>query len=270
LKAWGSLDLVAALIQETARDAVLPRFRQLRSDEIEQKLAPDGKNDLVTVVDRDVEDRLTRALTALVPAMVIGEETSHGSPELLDLIHTDAPLWIVDPIDGTRNFAKGSDAFGIMVAWVVAGQAEAAWVLLPARQQMFMAQLGAGAFMNGRPVRVPPREAGTRLSGNAHTRYLAPPLSDRIARAVGDHFTVVPDLGCSAVEYTDVLQGRQDFTTYYRLLPWDHAAPALILTEAGGVVEHLDGQLYTARSPNQVTVVAGNREVSATVRSHLR
>ena len=83
-------------------------------------------------------------------------------------------------------------------------------------------------------------------------------------------FTLVADLVCSAIEYTDILQGRQEFTTYYRLLPWDHAAPALLLTEGGGVVEHLTGETYTVRSANQVTVAARNRDVSNAVRRHLQ
>mgnify|MGYP000620828935 CR=1 FL=1 len=75
--------------------------------------------------------------------------------------------------------------------------------------------------------------------------------------------------GAAAVEYTDVLRGRKDFVIYYRLLPWDHGTPALILTEAGGMVVHMDGAPYTIASPNQVTVVARSGPVQAQVRACL-
>jgi len=71
------------------------------------------------------------------------------------------------------------------------------------------------------------------------------------------------------VEYTDILAGKTDFAVYYRLLPWDHATPALILVEGVGRVEHLDGTPNSARSENQPTVVARDARVSDHVRNCL-
>src|SRR5690606_32414064 len=125
-------------------------------------------------------------------------------------------------------------------------------ILLPARGEMFVAETGSGVRLNGRPVRVPARPAVPPLAGSVFTRYM--PAGVRAAvEGWTDALERLPDSHCAAVEYTDTLKGQKDLLIYYRLLPWDHAAPALILTEAGGAVRHLDGTPYTVRSPNQVT-----------------
>jgi fructose-1,6-bisphosphatase/inositol monophosphatase family enzyme len=102
-------------------------------------------------------------------------------------------------------------------------------------------------------------------------RYMPPDLRAHVTQvARRGHLEVAPDSVCAAVEYTEILRGEQDFAVYFRLLPWDHAAPALILTEAGGRVEHLSGQPYTVRSENQVTIVARSRDVLRQMRTVLQ
>ena len=91
-------------------------------------------------------------------------------------------------------------------------------------------------------------------------------LGETVAQATRDRFHTVPDSGCAAVEYTNIVSGSREFAVYYRLLPWDHAAPALMLIEAGGRVEHLDGTPYSVRSENQLTIVARDAMVSGQVR----
>jgi fructose-1,6-bisphosphatase/inositol monophosphatase family enzyme len=263
-------DSVTAAVREAARALILPRFGRLRPDEITDKSVSPDKVDLVTVVDREVEEWLTMRLAALDPgAVVIGEEAVHANPDLLDRLEGDEPVWLVDPIDGTKNFARGDDGFGVMLARVERGRTQAAWLMLPARHRLFEAQAGAGAWLDTRAVRVPSGEATGPLSGTLMVRYMPPALRARVVGELTGRFDIVQDSACAAVEYTDVLAGRRDFIVYYRLLPWDHAAPALILTEAGGVVEHLDGRPYSVRSANQVTIVARSREVADAIRRHL-
>lgn len=264
------IDAVTNLVDEIAQTAILPRFRRLGSEDVEHKSTAADPDDIVTVVDRDVEDRLTLALRALVPsAPVIGDEAVHARPELLNLRVSDEPLWLLDPIDGTRNFARGDDGFGVMLAWVVGGRAQAAWIVLPARRQTFVAEAGSGAFLNGVRATAPVPSTGGLPRGGLLVRYMPGSLGETVTQAMRGHFHEVRPAGCAAVEYTDILGGTTDFAVYYRLLPWDHAAPALILVEGGGRVEHLDGTPYSARSDNQVTVVARDARVSGHVRSCL-
>lgn len=251
------IQTVTGFIEEAARTLVLPRFSRLSADEVETKATPGDPGDVVTIVDREVETHLSRALAALTPsAAVIGEEAAHHRPELLQLLASDQPLWVIDPIDGTKNFAAGDSGFGIMVAYVVKGRAQAAWLVLPARCQTFVAEAGSGAFINGERIRVPsvPPESSSR--GAVLVRYMPHGLRDRVADALHGRVRMKPPSGCAAIEYTDILRGLSEFVVYYRLLPWDHAAPALILTEAGGRVSHFSGQPYTARSESQLTIVA--------------
>src|SRR5690606_10868612 len=102
------VDAVSRVIEEAARTLVLPRFTRLSVVDVEAKPTPGNPADLVTVVDRDVEAQLSTALTALEPsARVVGEEGAHRHPELLQVLESDEPIWIIDPLDGTRNFASG-------------------------------------------------------------------------------------------------------------------------------------------------------------------
>ncbi len=253
------LEAIADLIHETAQALVLPRFEDLAASDVDPKPTPGDPDDIVTRVDREVEAHLARELTARAPGAVLGEEIGHHRPELLDLVHSDRPLWIIDPIDGTKNFAAGRTGFGIMVARVVHGQTRAAWIVLPARRQTFMAALGDGAYLDGERIHVTSPPLGGLPRGAVMTRYMPGDLAETVVRAMNGRHSSTPPSGAAAIEYTDILMGERDFVIYYRLLPWDHAAPALILTEAGGHVGHVAGGAYSVRSRSQLTVVARDR-----------
>jgi len=265
-----NIDAVTAFIDDVCQTVVLPRFSALSREEIQSKSTPDDPDDIVTVVDRQVEDRLSIGLAELVPsASIIGEEAAHSRPELLDLLASDGPLWVIDPIDGTKNFARGDDGFGVMVAFVMRGHIQAAWISLPARKQTFVAEVGSGAFLNGVRIRVPNDSVESVFRGNLLVRYMPDGLRQAVTDAMRGHFRDAPRAGCAAIEYTDIVRGESEFVVYYRLLPWDHAAPACVLTEAGGRVAHLDGSVYTVRSKNQLTVVARDAFVADQVRAWL-
>jgi fructose-1,6-bisphosphatase/inositol monophosphatase family enzyme len=261
------IDRVTALLGQVAAEVILPRFGSLRMDETERKTTAGDPNDVVTVVDRLAEERLTAALAAMAPGVpLIGEEAAYGHPELLDLLELDGPVWILDPIDGTRSYARGDDRFGVMLAWVVAGRSRAAWILLPARQESYVAEAGGGTWRDGVRTELRPAPPAGPPRGTAHTRFMKAPVREAVEGALHDRSRAVLSSGSAALEYTGVLKGTKEFVIYHRLLPWDHAPGALILTEAGGRVEHLDGTAYTPRSKEQVTIVAA----SATIASEIR
>ncbi len=263
------VDLVTGLVERVGREVILPKFNALTAREVEHKVTEWERDDLVTVVDRAAEERLSQGLQALVPGVpVLGEEAASTTPALLDLLQGDGPVWVVDPLDGTRNFAAGDDGFGVMVSWVVAGVVRASWVHLPRRGDTFVAVTGAGVRLNGTPVRVP-KGTPARYRGMFSVRFLPDAVRERVHAQTHGRFEPVRASGAAAVAYTDVLLGRLEFVAYYRLLPWDHGAPSLVITEGGGVVEHADGRPYSIRSPNQVTIVAGSADVAREVRRWL-
>lgn len=264
-----NVDDVTDLIAEVARDIVMPRFGVLRADEIHHKDTPGYMDDLVTIVDGEAEDALTRGLQRIVAAEVIGEEAAHEHGELLSRVHANGPIWIVDPLDGTHNFAAGHDGFGIMVAFVVDGQLEAGWVHLPARGETFVGVAGDGAYLNGERISAPETVPVGPPRGSLFVRFMPPDLRERVVTRTRGAYEDAAHAGAAAVEYMDVLRGRKDFVVYYRLLPWDHGAPALILREAGGCAEHLNGSSYTVRSPDQITIVATKAAIAKEVRNWL-
>jgi fructose-1,6-bisphosphatase/inositol monophosphatase family enzyme len=264
------IDAVTALIAEAVAELMLPRFGHLRAEDVRSKASVSDPGDLVTVVDREMEERLTRGLKALTPsAVVVGEEAVHKTPGLLAHVGGDDPLWLLDPLDGTRNFSRGNADFGVLLAWVTGGLVRAGWLVLPARNETFVAETGSGAFRNGVRIEVPADPPPEPSRGSVYVRFMPESLTAAITQAGAGHFQPLVECGCAAVEYTNVLEGRKEFALYYRLLPWDHAAPALILAEGGGCVEHLNGRPYRVRSGDQVTVVARDGRTSGRVRAWL-
>ena len=260
-------DAVTRIIQQVAHEVIVPRFRTLQAGDIIHKETAGYTDDLVTVADREAEARLTAALLELMPsAQVLGEESAHADAGRLTLVEIDGPLWIVDPLDGTHNFAGGLDGFGVMVGFALRGVVRAAWIYLPIRGELFVAETGCGAYFNGERIRVPGRTAAGPPRGTYLSRFMPEPLRDALTRALDTRIAPATLAGAAAVEYTDVLRGRREFVAYYRLLPWDHGAPALLLTEGGGAVEHLDGRPYTLRSDHQVTLVSRDAELAAQLR----
>src|SRR5690349_21342761 len=108
------IDRVSAIIREVAEAEILPRFRRLQQSDIREK----GPGDLVTVADEVAERRLTERLRDLVPnSLVLGEEAVAADQRVLGRIFEEDPVWIIDPVDGTSNFASGKPAFGVIVAY---------------------------------------------------------------------------------------------------------------------------------------------------------
>ena len=261
---------VTSLIERVGREIVMPRFRRLGDDDVEHKETAGFAEDLVTVVDRASERELTAGLRQIVETHVVGEEAAHDRAGIVECLQHDEPAWIVDPIDGTHNFVDGLDGFGIMVGFARQGRVEAGWIPLPARRVTFVAVAGGGVTLNGDPIRrddIP--DSYGRCRGSMFVRFMPDVLRARVRTAASGQYDEAPHAGAAAIEYTDILRGRKDFAVYYRLHPWDHGAPALILSEGGGCVEHLDRTPYSVRSPNQITIVAHTPQLAEEVRSWL-
>lgn len=226
------LDAVGALIRTVAREEMLPRFRRLEDHEIQQK----GPGDLVTVVDKAVEARLTAALTDWIPeSTTVGEEAVAANPATLDRLRSDAWIWIIDPLDGTRNFAAGREEFASIVALARGGVTVAGWIYLPVPDRLAVVEKGAGAFENGAPMRVGP---GGSLSGFAGA-FTRPRGTSPRAKAIGRLAAALDQdrrITCSGVEYIKLANDEAlDLMMPHSLHPWDHAAGVLMHQEAGGV-----------------------------------
>jgi len=249
------LDRLGQLIREVAQAEIATRFRRLAPSDVIGKPSAEDPNDLVTAADRAAEAALTKRLPALVPgSTVVGEEAVAADPRVLERLRGAAPVWVVDPLDGTKNFAAGQGPFGTMVALVERGVLLASGIYLVEKDQLFLAERGLGAFIDG--VRITPRAPVSGvLTGTTTVRLMPAELAAPIvARAVAHR--QIPSAVCAAHEYTQIAAGLKDYTLYYRLLPWDHAPGALLVREAGGVVRHPDGRDYDLFDPSEPTLAA--------------
>lgn len=234
---------VSAVIREIAAEEVLPRFQALAEHEIHEKTA----GEVVTVVDLAVERQLTRRLKGLLPgSLVVGEEAVHGDAALMEQLASDAPVWIVDPIDGTRNFAHGRPAFAVMVGLVRAGESIAGWILEPVSGRFGVAERGGGAWMNGRRLQVAAPDRPERMSGSLHASSYAPKEIARRVEQRRGRVAAVKSLRCAGAEYLRLAEGERHFSLFTRLMPWDHMPGTLLHSEAGGIALCVDGTPYKA------------------------
>ncbi len=193
--------------------------------------------ELVTDVDLAVDTRITERLKAVFPDEArLSEELAPDRSEL----SSAAPLWVVDPIDGTVNFAQGLHHVAVSIAWVNAGRVRVGVVHAPFLGETFTAADGQGAYCNGAPILASRRNELTHAlvgTGFPYRRDSRPPLMRRLA-AVLDHCQDVRRNGSAALDLCDVACGRLD-AYYESVSPWDFAAGWLIAREAGATVGHL-------------------------------
>jgi len=232
-------DPVVALMRDVARDVIMPRYQNLRAEEVSEKAV----DDLVTIADKESEIRLAEGLATILPeAGIIGEEACAADPAILERAG-DGLNWIIDPIDGTCNFAAGRPPFGVMIALADAGATLAGWILDPLTGRLCHAILGAGSHIDGQ--RVQARESGETLPVAALAVYF---MTDEeradIQRRSAGNFALVDIPRCAAEQYPRLVLGQNDVSVFARTLPWDHAAGTLFLNEAGGCCQRLDGSPY--------------------------
>jgi fructose-1,6-bisphosphatase/inositol monophosphatase family enzyme len=266
------IERVNQIILGVVSSVVMPSFRSLRPEDIHSKDTPGDPDDLVTIVDKAAERYLVDALSELIPgAAFIGEEAVSDTPSLVDALSARAPVWLIDPIDGTKNFAHGNADFGVMLALVESGRTRASWMAVPAARPsgyVVVAERDGGTQIDGRRVE-PARQIPSVPRGSIHTRMMPADAAREVLGNVRGKYESRPSTGSAATEYSAILRGEKDFVIYYRLLPWDHAPGALAVTEAGGAAIHLSGEPYAPLSPNQITIVAATPALAETIRTWL-
>ena len=261
------LEDVAELIRTVAATVVLPRFRRLAAEDVRQK----SPGDLVTVADQESERALTEGLTALLPgSVVVGEEGVAADPSLLSRVGDRGAVWIVDPVDGTNNFAAGKEPFAVMVALVRAGEPVASWIYDVVGDRMTLAEAGSGAYLDGVRVKTRTDDPGAAaLRGVIARKYLPADLRAQVDAHATELGEVTDGRHCAGYEYPAVATDEQQFALFWRILPWDHVPGSLIIREAGGTVLHLDGSAYRPTDDDRGLLVAANDDVWHTVRDTL-
>lgn len=247
---------VAMLMQAVSADIIMPRYRNLAAHEVIEKAA----DDLVTIADRESEERLSEGLAQLLPeARIVGEEACAANPALLDGLGKGL-CWIIDPIDGTGNFAAGHAPFGVMIALVDNGETLGGWIYDPLSGRLCEAINGQGATIDGEIVRA--RTSGEALPiAGISTLYVDPHERADLERRADGRFNMVPIPRCAAEQYPRILLGINDLSLFNRTLPWDHAAGVLLLNEAGGRCTRFDGSPYRVGTDERGMLAAASPEM---------
>jgi fructose-1,6-bisphosphatase/inositol monophosphatase family enzyme len=265
------LDTLADVVTEAAEREIMPRFRQLGDGAIREKTSA---LDLVTDADEAAEIAITAAVKKAFPsAIVIGEEAVEKDRGLLSKIAEADMAVIVDPIDGTSNFAWGLPLFGVLLAVTSKGQTTGGLIYDPVGKDFRFAIKGEGAWMrSAQGVR---QDLKVSKSGNLQDMtgvtswYLMPePMRSRVASNLPKARATFA-YRCAAYEYRLVAEGLIDFSLHYKLMPWDHAAGVLIHAEAGGYSALLDGSAYAPTKLEGGILSAPSREAWSALREAL-
>ncbi len=241
---------LAVSIDAAQRAGDLIRERFLTDKEVRFK----GRADIVTDVDLAAERVILDLVQSEFPQFSILSEES--SP-----IETGSPFtWVIDPIDGTRNFAEGIPHFGVAVALARGRDVVAGVTYDPIKEEIFSAQLGQGAFLNGMPIEVSPRQEISNCVLGFDLGYVdaqAATALDMI-RQLWPGFQTMRLMGSAALGMAYAAAGRIDLYFHHSLSPWDSASGLLLGREAGGNVvdrQGLDADLLTP------SVIVSSREL---------
>lgn len=249
---------VSDLIRRVSDAEIMSRFRNLGGGDVREK----GPGDFVTVADEASERALTAGLSAMLPgSLVVGEEAVAKDERVLDRLKEQAPVWIIDPIDGTYNFKEGRSRFGVLVALTQGGRTIAGWCFDAPNDRMAMAIAGVGAFLSSGRSQSP-----QRLKRAAPDADGLSGLSGFCGGAQAWHFKEVTPLfkrlvneRSSLHDFLDFATGTADFILHKKTTPWDHTAGILLAEEAGGYVGiDADGRYRLDRQGHCLLIAAAN------------
>ncbi|MEH6789640.1 inositol monophosphatase family protein [Parasphingorhabdus sp.] len=230
---------VLDILRQASRDIVMPYYQNLQSHQIDEKTP----GDLVTVADRLSEEFLEGALAALLPeAKIVGEEAFAANAAVMDQL-ADGQVWIIDPIDGTGNYAAGQPPFGILIALAEADETVAGWLYDPLTERICHAVQKGGAFVNGERVVVAEDHPDRPVAALA-TGFMTEEQRTGLIAAAERDYDIVDIPRCAAEQYPRLVAGTNHVSIFERTLPWDHAAGVLFLNEAGGRCARWDGSAY--------------------------
>ncbi|MFD0226438.1 inositol monophosphatase family protein [Streptomyces hirsutus] len=248
-------------VRKAAAQEIMPRWRRLADHEVDRKSGP---HDLVTDADRQAELYLTEALLALLPgSVVVGEEAVHANPASYEGIRGEAPVWIIDPVDGTRQFVHGDTGFCTLVALALGGVVHASWTFAPVHEELATAVRGQGAFLDGVRLHAGSPDPGSDLRvATSHPDF----TTDDQKRSLLGLWTdgVAPrSCGSAGLEYLAVARGESDATAFCWEAAWDHAAGLLLVEEAGGTHLTRAGEPFRITGGNDLPFTAARDEATA-------
>ena len=249
------VNMISQVIEEVAEEHILPRFRNLKEADVAFKIGDDP----VTIADKEAEKALSTRLLDLLPgSKVVGEEAFSSNQGILNQFFSESPVWIIDPIDGTRNFVRGSCKFGVIVALAEQNQTIAGWIYDPTSKEVVTTEKGSGTYFKGQKQHVLPKTTLSESHGFLGDRVIAAYEKSKLPNKIKPVFY---EMSAGAHEYPRLVIkgphfGQDEPQVHFRAslfhcTPWDDAAGVLMHQEAGGYSSFWNGKPYQPSVMNQ-------------------
>ncbi len=265
------IERLADIVSIAADQEIMPRFRSLGEGAIREKTSA---LDLVTDADEAAEAAIRIAVAKAFPkALFVGEESVEKDRSLLNKIADAELAVIIDPVDGTSNFAWGLPLFGVLAAFTSRGETIGGIIYDPVGRDCTFAIKGQGAWAKSeagvtRDIRVAKPTDLEKMTGTTSWYLMPEPMRSNVAANLAKTKACFA-YRCAAYEYRVVAEGLVDFSLHYKLMPWDHAAGVLIHAEAGGYSALLDGSPYRPTKFEGGIISAPNKEIWHALKSAL-
>lgn len=216
----------------------------------EKTLLDKSRFDLVTSVDLNIEKYLIgRILERYPDDKILSEETNSDTA-------IEGKTWTIDPIDGTYNMANGISVWGIQCAMYDGGKPVLSAILLPNSGELYYAEAGKGAYLNGKPIRVNPRDlehCTVSFGDFPHTRQRDFELEHKIMRGLSSRIAKTRMFGAACMDFTCVASGKTSGTVIFTRNKWDITPGILLCREAGALIMDIDGE-YSEGSAEVIAV----------------
>ena len=241
-----AINFLIETVRRASTQEIMPRFRQLDDHDVVEK---SSAADLVTIADQSAERYISHAIQKEFPDWhIVGEEAVAEDETVLNKLHDDAVSVIIDPIDGTWNYANGVAIFGVILAVVENGETVCGLLYDPVLDDWLSAIKGEGSyyFRDNKPIKrlqISPKASLDDMIGFVPFARYPQPIVE-ILQTQMSRFQRLAGWGCSCHEYRAMCMANFDFSLSMSLMPWDHAAGELILREAGGYSRLLTGEVY--------------------------
>ena len=240
-----------------SKNIIIPSFGNLKKNQITYK---NGK-DIVTDIDVMVEDELRKFLLKLVKnSNFIGEEIYSKNSKILNYYLSDDYCWTVDPIDGTKNFAKTNERFAIMVALTKKNQIIQSFIYKPLTEEYIYADR-TGAYLNNNKINLNNKIKIENAIGSISTKYWEEEEQNKLF-SLNYKFQSINSYGSIGCEYFDIALGLRHFTVLSRLNPWDHIPGVFIVRQAGGHDCHFDKKEYKFYKDSRNLIVSNSKSLN--------
>jgi fructose-1,6-bisphosphatase/inositol monophosphatase family enzyme len=257
---------VENLIRSVGQNCIAPYFRNLHVTHIKYKKS---KSDPVSIADEEAEQLLKSGLEEILPgSLFVGEESYAKNPGILSrLLQPDTPIWVVDPIDGTSNFIKGNEGFGILACLVMNEEILSSWHFNISAKSMIVSHQGEGIMINGEAF-IPPLKPEGPLKGYLGWKLYKYPAVQRL-RETSKELIICPAQDPSIVSYQKLLTGELDFLVYRLTYPWDHLPGIALVKEFGGLYERWGRQAFQVNDTHNGLVVARTEKIMDRVQTDI-